>query len=218
MHQKGSTSYRRYIRCWFQIGLDGWRRSAATACLGLAAMTTQPTAAPAPAPTPDPGTWRPLAYAELRKPSARHATYIDIWKSEIDANNRAYEARGDRRFAGGNAPATEAHFVIWSPKRAVVLSVLNTALGCSPKQRERDLRVLIKLCPMRIAIYQGLEVRTLDAGWGCFLEPVAGTWLDPSASAAYGAYDIASRTLKIGMIVDHRAIDGCSFNIPLPKD
>ncbi len=204
---------RRYVRC----------RNDATARVSLCRMivvivgvVVSGPAAEAQALTPDPGAWRPLAHANLQKPAARDATYFDIWKDAIDANNRAYRTRGDRRVSHANAPASEAHFVIWSAKRSVVLSVLDTALGCSEKVRIAG--AVVKLCPMRIAVYDGLNVRTLDAGHGCFIEPAFGGTLDPSRAAGYGAYDVTSRTLKIGAIVDHRAFDGCSFNIPLPRE
>lgn len=165
--------------------------------------------------TRDPGAWRPLAYANLQSPGKHNATWTDIWQDAIQANNDAYRSRGDHRFIAANAPATEAHFVIWSAKKSVVASVLNTALGCLEKSRAKTTRVKVKLCPMRLAIYDGLTVKTMDAGRACFLEPEPGATLDPSQAAAYGAYDIASKTLKLGMIVDHNAVEGCSFNIPL---
>jgi hypothetical protein len=167
--------------------------------------------------TPDPGAWRPFAYSDLQRPTPRNATYADIWKDQLDANNEAYRARGDRRFVDGNAPATAAHFVIWSEQRSVVLTVLNTALGCSPKLRDAKAQVLVKLCPMRIAIYNGIRVETLDAGRGCYLEPEANSTINPSVAAAYGAYDVGARRLKLGMVVNHRVVDGCSFNIPLVR-
>jgi hypothetical protein len=194
------------------------RRRTVAAALGATLLVAHPATLVAQTLTPDPGAWRPLAYSDLRKQTRREATYIDIWKDAIDANNAAYAARGDRRFAGGNAPATEAHFVIWSSKRSVVISMLNTAPGCSLKAREEKSQAVIKLCPMRVAIYDRLRVRTLEAGWGCFIEPAPGAPLDPSASAAYGAYDVATKTAKIGLIVNHRAVDGCSFNIPIARE
>ena len=191
------------------------RRPTAAAALGAALLVAHPATVFAQTLTPDPGAWRPLAYSDLQKQTRREATYSAIWKDAVDANNAAYAGSGDRRFAGGNAPATEAHFVIWSARRSVAVSILNTALGCSVKTREE--KVVIKLCPMRVAIYDGLRVRTLEAGRGCFIEPAPGAPLDPTASAAYGAYDVATKTAKIGLIVNHRAIDGCSFNIPIAR-
>lgn len=191
-----------------------WRRvSVLIACVMM--MTEVTIAAEAQPLTPDPATWRPMSYANLQRPSPETATYADIWKEAIDANNRAYAARGDRRFTDGNAPVTEAHFVIWSSRRSVVLSVLNTAIGCSVKQVARDVHATVKLCPMRIAIYEGLQVRTMDGGRGCFLELDPGALSDPAASAAYVSYDVATKTLKTGMIVNHKAVDGCSLDVPL---
>ena len=211
---------RRYVRCRNDATTRAARFRMTVVIVGVVVMSGSAAQAQAQiqaqALTPNPGAWRPLAYANLQRPAAREATYFDIWKDAIDANNRAYKSRGDRRFSGANAPATEAHFVIWSAKRSVVLSLLDTALGCSEKVRIAG--AVVKLCPMRIAVYDGLNVRTLDAGRGCFIEPSIGGTLDPSRAAGYGAYDVASRTLKIGAIVDHRAFDGCSFNIPLVRD
>ncbi len=166
---------------------------------------------------PDSGAWRPLAYSQLRRPAARSATYVDIWADRIAANNESYRARGDQRFADGNAPATEAHFVVWSAKRSVVLTILNTALGCKEKARDPNTGIVIKLCPMRIAIYDGLQVRTMEAGRACLIEPPAGTTLDPNMAAVYGAYDVTRKALKIGLVVSGRAIDGCAFNVPLRR-
>ncbi len=207
---------RRYVRCRNDATARVARCRMIVVIVGGVVMSGSAAQAQAQALTPDPGAWRPLAYANLQRPVPRDATYCDIWKDAIDANNRAYRTRGDRRFSHANAPASEAHFVIWSAKRSVVVSVLDTALGCSEKARIAG--AVVKLCPMRIAIYDGLNVRTLDAGRGCFIEPALGATRDPARAADYGAYDVASRTLKIGAIVEHRAYDGCSFNIPLLRE
>lgn len=189
----------------------------------LAAMIVwniQGSTAGAQTPTPDPGAWRPLSYADLRRPSAATATYADIWRDAIDENNRAYRARGDLRFAGANAPAIEAHFVIWSSKKSVVVSVLDTALSCTLKESRAAAHATVKMCPQRIAIYQGAQVRTLDGGRACFLElaaPAAGEPLDPNRAVVYAAYDVASKTIRTGLVIDHQAIDGCSQSIPLAR-
>ncbi len=70
---------------------------------------------------------------------------------------------------------------------------------------------------MRIAIYDGLQVRTMEAGRACLIEPPAGTTLDPNMAAVYGAYDVTRKALKIGLVVSGRAIDGCAFNVPLRR-
>lgn len=167
--------------------------------------------------TADPGAWRSMSYANLQVPSPATATYIDIWKDAIDENNRHYEQRGDRRFAGGNAPANEAHFVIWSSRRSVVFSVLDTASQCEAKTAFPAVGATVKLCPMRIAIYEGLQVRTMDGGKACFLELDKPSPTDATASGSYASYDVTRRALKTGLIVNHVAVDGCSFDMPLPR-
>lgn len=185
----------------------------------LAATCAFTTAVAAQAPTPDPAAWRPLAYADLRVPSPATQTYADLWKDALDANDRAYAARGDRRYLGGRAPATEAHFVIWSPQRSVVLTILNTAVGCTLKAIETPARASVKLCPLRLAAYEGVAVRTLEGGHACFLEvgaPVAGAALEPDRAGAYASYEPAARTIRLGLVIDHRPVDGCSLTIPVP--
>lgn len=159
-----------------------------------------------------------MSYANLQSPAPQTATYLDIWKDAVEANNRAYKVRGDLRFSDGNAPVTEAHFVIWSPTKSVVLSILNTVTGCAFKELRAVAGATVKLCPLRIAIYEGLQVRTLDGGRACFLElasPAGGNSGDPNQAVSYASYDLATKTVKTGVIIDHQAVDGCSQNIAL---
>ena len=169
-------------------------------------------------PTPNPEAWRPISYADLQRPSGATATYADIWKDAIDDNNRAYRAHGDTRFANGNAPVIEAHFVIWSSKKSVVLSILDTAIGCSPLFVDQAVHAKVKLCPLRIAQFEGAIVNTKDGGKVCFLEldpSSSNARIDAARSVAYASYDVPTKTIKTGMIVDHKVVDGCSNSIPL---
>jgi hypothetical protein len=193
------------------------RRNAALRVVPIAAVFVclgGPIEARAQQPTPDPGAWRPVAYSDLTKPSPANATFADIWKDEIEANNKAYRQTGDFRFASGNAPVTEAHFVIWSPTKSVVMSILNTATRCTSKQTDAGVRV--KLCPMRLVIYEGIRSRVLDADQGCFLELDAAVDQRTPTATAYAAYDVPSRTVKTGLVIKGQAIDGCSHGIPIP--
>lgn len=168
--------------------------------------------------TQNPAAWRSLTYSNLQQPGKPEETFFDIWVDAIANNNRAYVARGDRRFLSGNAPVTEGHFVIWTPKRSVVISILNTALGCTLKSRETVVRAIVRLCPMRVAIYEGLRVETMEAGRACLVEPELGSTIDPTSASTSASYDVASRTVKLGTIVNHRAVDGCSFTLPIGRD
>ena len=168
--------------------------------------------------TPDPRAWRPLAYADLRQPTAETRTYADLWRDAIEENNRAYLARGDTRFRAANAPAIEAHFVIWSARKSVVLSILDTATGCTLKEQHAAARASVKLCPLRVAIYEGVQVRTMDGGQACFVEraaPSTGEAIDPTRAAAYASYDTAAKVVKVGLVIDHRAVGDCARDIPL---
>lgn len=212
-----SQAIGQYIRCYRPGFLPLKRRCAAAALAGMM-MFDAVASLHAQAITPDPATWRLMSYANLQTPAPQTATYLDIWKDVIDANNRAYQARGDLRFAGGNAPATEAHFVIWSPAKAVVLSILDTATGCTLKEMRAAAGITIKLCPLRIAIYEGVQVRTLDGGRACFLELAttpASEDGDRERTASYASYDVATKTVRTGIIIDHQVVDGCSQNIAL---
>jgi hypothetical protein len=192
------------------------RHVANAACVGL--MIGAPSSLSAQALTPDPAAWRPLSYVDLQAGSSATATYIDIWKDAIEANNRAYAAAGDKRYASGNAPATEAHFVIWSTQKSVVFSVLDTVDGCTSRYSDRAAGATVKLCPVRIAQYQGAIVNTIGGGKACFLElepPSKGAVVDRTSSAAYAAYDVETKSIKTGMIVNHKAVDGCSMSFSL---
>lgn len=191
-------------------------RAVAKIAAVLIALAIAPSAR-AQEPTPDPSRWRAVSYADLQHPTAENATYTDIWKDAIEANNHAYRARGDRRFDGANAPAVEAHFVIWSARRSVVLSVLDTATACRSKDASGFAGVTLKLCPLRIAIYDGVLVRTLDGGRACFLENAPQSFRgDPGGVATYVSYDVKSKAVKTGTVVGHQAVADCSLTIPLP--
>jgi hypothetical protein len=192
------------------------RHVANAACIGL--MIVRSSGLSAQALTPDPGAWRPLSYADLQAGSSDSATYVDIWKDAIEANNRAYAAAGDKHFLPLNAPAIEAHFVIWSTQKSIVFSVLDTANGCTTRYSDKAVGATVKLCPVRIAQYQGAIVSTIGDGNACFLEldptPKGGV-VDRASSAAYAAYDVETKSIKTGMIVNHKAVDGCSMSFSL---
>ena len=108
--------------------------------------------------------------------------------------------------------------MIWSRTKSVVLSILDTVTGCTLKELRAAAGATIKLCPLRIAIYEGIQVRTLDGGRACFLElasPARGNSGDPNQAVSYASYDVATKTVKTGVIIDHQAVDGCSQNIAL---
>ena len=168
--------------------------------------------------SPNPGRWRPVHYYDLQIPSGDAANFASIRADRIDANNKAYAAKGDRRFTVANAPATEAHFTINFTGKLVVLTVLNTATGCGKSLPFPAANVTVKLCPLRLATFENGMVEISEAT-GCFLERgAAAAGEDPAASVSYVAYDVPAKSFRLGMIVAHRAVPECSLTIQLRSE
>ena len=55
----------------------------------------------------------------------------------------------------------------------------------------------------------------MDGGRACFLELETGRAGYPGNSTLYAAYEVSTRTIRTGLIVDNRAVDGCSQSIPV---
>lgn len=165
--------------------------------------------------TPNPGAWRPLVQSDLKIELPDNLTYIDIWKDAITANNHAYDAKGAPRAAGENAPATDAHVVVRGSQRTIVLTTLDTELACKPAPFPRTVGVTIKLCPTRLVIFEGALSSRKELPPSCYLEVDSAMSPDPSADASYAAYDIATKTIKTGVIADHQVVDECARFVPI---
>ena len=81
-----------HIRC-YQAPKGRRFRAALCVCAVVAGvmMIDLTAAAHAQSLTPDPGAWRPMPYANLQTAAPQTATYLDIWKDAVEANNRAYK-------------------------------------------------------------------------------------------------------------------------------
>ena len=135
----------------------------------------------------------------------------------IDSNNRRYAAFGDGRYAVGNAPAREAHFVVRGGDKIAMLSVLNIATACKTIAADAATNINVKMCPMRLAFWQGLRGNVRQAQ-GCYLEPGAepGNFTpDPSYAVSYASYDVATKSIKLGVVLAHKAVEKCSQTVPL---
>jgi hypothetical protein len=65
----------------------------------------------------------------------------------------------------------------------------------------------------------GLSGSVLDAGEGCFLEfgdPRRAFTSDREAGS-YAAYDLATRTIRTGLVIGGQAVAGCDLAIPIPR-
>jgi hypothetical protein len=167
--------------------------------------------------------WRDITYADLRLPNEAARSYAEIWADRLNENNAHYARSGDARFAAGNAPAVASAFVVRSPTRIVVLSVFNAVSACKTVRRDERRNVTVKRCPLRLAIYDqnqsGGAGSVLDAGEGCFLEfgDARRAYNSDREAGSYAAYDIATRTIRTGLVIGGQAVAGCDLAIPIPR-
>lgn len=160
--------------------------------------------------------WHPLVYTNLQEATSGSAAYADLWSQELIANNKAYIAKGDFRYAEGNAPAIEAHLVVRSPVKTAIISILDTGTGCATRAADEATGAIVKICPLLIAIYEGSKVTVTRGRKGCFLEvPHQNAASDPANTAPYAAYDVKSKSFRIGTIINHQPVLGCEATIPL---
>jgi hypothetical protein len=164
--------------------------------------------------TPNPGAWRPVAHADLKAELPDNLTYIDIWKDAIAANNQAYDSKGMARADGQNAPASDAHVVVRSPQRTVVLTTLDTETACKTTAFAQGTGVAVKMCPTRLVIFEGAISGTRELPASCYLEIDPAAPSDPNKDGSFAAYDTVSKTIKMGLIVNHEVVDECSRFIP----
>ena len=169
--------------------------------------------------TPHPENWRPIVYRDLQIPGPEDRVFVDLWADLIQSNNRRYIAAGDRRYALSNAPAREAHVVVRGGDRSALLSILDTATNCAVVVEDPATKTSVKICPMRLALWIGAQPIIREAK-GCYLEPrSAGAFTsDPSYAASYASYDVATKSIRLGVILAHRAVERCAQTVPLyPK-
>jgi hypothetical protein len=170
-----------------------------------------------------PQDWRDIVYADLRLPNDRARPYAEIWADKLSQNNDHYARAGDARYAAGNAPAVASAFVVRSPTRVVVLSVFNAVSACRTIRRYERQLVTVKRCPMRLAIYDqsasGGTGSVLDAGEGCFLEfgDPRRAFASDREAGSYATYDVATRSIRTGLVVSGEAVAGCDLAIPIPR-
>jgi hypothetical protein len=182
------------------------------------------TAAPEPF-TPDPERWRPVAYSDLRLPWGEAESYASIWQDRLDeSNSKPPPASLPGRpltdpsfsYAVGNRGASEWHFTINFQTKLAALTVLDAPHVCTDEYPSPAAGVKIKVCPMRLAMFEGNRYALVIDGAACFLErqpdaPVE----DSSATRTEVAYDVDARAFKIRYTVSHVEIPQCAQTVPL---
>jgi hypothetical protein len=139
-------------------------------------------------------------------------------KDALVANNKAFEAKGSTLVGGRNAPASDAHVVVRGSARTIVLTTLDTESGCEPAEFSYPADVTIKICPTRLVVFEGAVANTTELPANCYLESEPKSSAAPNDAASYAAYDTITKTIKIGLIVNHRAIDECVRFIPTSQE
>ena len=175
--------------------------------------------------TPDPERWRPVAYSDLRLPRGEAESYASIWQDLLDeSNSKPPPAPLPGRplpdpslsYAVGNRGASEWHFTINFQTKLAALTVLDTPNVCTDEYPSAATAVKIKVCPMRLAMFEGDHYALVIDGAACFLEKQPDAPIeDSSATRTEVSYDVTVRAFKIRYTVSHMEIPQCAQTVPL---
>ena len=175
--------------------------------------------------TPDPERWRPVAYSDLRFPRGEAESYASIWQDRLDESNAkpppvAIPGRPapdpSLSYAVGNRGASEWHFTINFQTKLAALTVLDTPNVCTDEYPSPAIGARIKVCPMRLALFEADSYSLIVDGAACYIEkqpqaPVE----DSSATRTEVSYDVGARAFKIRYTVSHIEIPQCAQTVPL---
>lgn len=171
--------------------------SLATACLWASAAL----AAEDPA---NPRAWRPMVITDLRLPGPPGQVYAHLWADLITKNNELSAKSAARRLVG-NAPILEAHVVVRNATTVATLSILHAPAVCQPHNGSTQ----VQTCPLRLVVHHNGS-STIREAVACF------TFVNHAEGTGnYASYDVVNRTIRIGTLLRHDAVEGCSKNIPV---
>jgi len=154
----------------------------------------------------NPRAWRPMVVIDLRLPGPASSVYTQLWADLITKNNEFSAKSGSRRLVG-NAPIREAHVVVRNTTTVATLSILSAPSLCQPHNGSQ----VVQTCPLRVVVHRN-GISTIREATGCFavFNPTDGT-------GNFASYDIETRTIRIGTLLRHDAVEGCSKNIPVSE-
>jgi len=154
----------------------------------------------------NPRAWRPMVVTDLKLPGPASSVYAQLWADLITRNNDISAKSGTRRLVG-NAPIREAHVVVRNAATVATLSILSAPSLCQPHNGSS----LVQACPLRVVVYRNGS-STIREAVACFaaINPAEGT-------GNYASYDVEARTIRIGTLLRHDAVEGCSKNIPVSE-
>lgn len=167
-----------------------------------------------------PADWLPATSTDFAVETADNAPYFDVWRQEIGRNNEAARARGGLIAPGLQAPLAEAHWSIRSDPTTAAVTVLN--FGCDPTPLYASAEIAILKCPARTVLWTGPLRTVKNQPKSCFVQvrapsaPAAGpVSFAVAKSGMFMSYDVASSSIKIGVILDHKVFDACSAYLRL---
>jgi hypothetical protein len=147
-----------------------------------------------------------------------------LWANEIAANDRHYrndlgltERTDPKLFRQGHASAYFLYREFRSASRTVLVSILETELGCDPdKVLPED--ATYDLCPAKVTVTEGGQTRTASLPQVC--------WYDvsedrdyrqqPSPNGTFVRIDEATHTVHFGIWERGRAVSRCAKQLRLP--
>jgi len=154
----------------------------------------------------NPRAWRPMVVTDLKLPGLASSVYAQLWADLITKNNE-FSAKSAARRLVGNAPIREAHVVVRNATTVATLSILSAPSLCQPHNGSQ----MVQTCPLRISVHRNGSSIIREAV-ACFaaMNPAEGT-------GNYASYDVEARAIRIGTLLRHDAVEGCSKNIPVSE-
>lgn len=148
-----------------------------------------------------------MVVTDLRLPGPAGQVYAHLWADHINKNNDLSARAGVSRRLVGNAPIREAHVVVRNATAVATLSILNAPTTCQPHQGSPH----VMTCPLRLVVHRN-GIATIREASGCFVsaDPASGT-------GSFASYDVETRTIRLGTLLRHQAVEGCSKNIPVTE-
>lgn len=148
-----------------------------------------------------------MVVTNLRLPGPEDLVYAQLWADHIARNNDLAANAGASRRAVGNAPIREAHVVVRNATTVAALSILNAPSLCQTHNGSPT----IVTCPLRLVVHRNGS-STVREATACFVGSNAA-----EGTGTYASYDVEARTIRLGALLRHQAVDGCSKNIPVAE-
>ena len=156
------------------------------------------------------GAWQTMALSDFREPSQTDPLQTMVWPDAIrDAN--AYATRElKKNLNGKNAWVTALSTRFEDKGRSIIISTVLTR-ACESGANHAGAGVERSICPLRLVVHRN-GISNIREATGCFAvsNPIEGT-------GNFASYDVETRTIRLGTLLRHDAVEGCSKNIPVTE-